>query len=1119
MNILKRIKIDFITIALKATSLVAIGAFLFNFLLWGQVQTQKRGHLQTQNPTRYKRCSLRLATSLRPLAFSEKEPDSTPGELQAPKTKGRSELIKRVNGILWRAALDASGGNVKSAADLLGIEKTSYYSNRKFVPDELNESWRKLLFKEGSQTELRVDIREAKKNILGMIYRAALDMTAENNLEAADLLKVSRTTIYNYREKIPAALSEEWQKVLFEEIIKERLIRAGANAFQTAVMDGVDIEVFYSSIFEYRTDVVGKPEYKPLPGVKEGLFFDKGRPVALDKFTGMLCRAALNTHHDNLTDAGGSLGVNRNTLSRYVKDGLPGGGRIPSTVNENFTELFFEGERLISIEQLKMILFRAALDAANQDEKEAGELLGVNKDTISRHKAEGLIPPRLSRKWKAALFETLAKPAPLDYEIAALIDWIQTKKIRHLSDARLKAKTHELRRAVLENGMTLNAILPEAFAVFREAAFREAAKRNKALLITTEQILTALAIHRGMAVEMLPGEGKTLAIAMAAYLNALTGKGVHIHTFNDYLAKRDGQNMGAIFDLLGLTTGVVVDSRSFIYGKEHNQRARWIRNLKARSKQDAYLCDVTYGEKDEFVFDYLRDNMIFDRSQQKQRENPPEITIVDEGDNALIDEASNPLIICLELNGLFEADYKKIYEFVDPGDPAVSPPVLVEGEDHEIREKEEDIIINPSARGKIEEFFYKIHRLRKMPYEMQSNMIRQALRAKLFYHSNQDYILKQGKVVIVDEFTGRLKTSHIWANHIQQFVETKEKVKISPNLVMSATITYQCYYRGMKRASGLSAVSGTIGADAKELMDVYGLSSIGIPLQHESLREDERPVVFEAMEVKNNIVESRIIEIHETGNPILVFVPNIEAVLYWRNRLSLKGIQCESIDGLNPQSEAGIIEAAGKVGKVTIATNAPGRGDHIEIEEGVEMMGGLCVVRTFENKNNRADLQQLGRTARRGKPGRTETYVSKEDELRKRFGNDEPQRNSEAYHRELRIKTFKFDEELSKNRDQYYGWRKEVLNSALDTDEKEQKLKAMDKLWSKLINELERVKYIGSFEGYRRALSEQFASLEYRVFYGEIGLGVLLKAAGSAPRLCTAIESEAESLEAVESAI
>ncbi|MBI4335274.1 MAG: hypothetical protein HY589_01315, partial [Candidatus Omnitrophica bacterium] len=1050
---------------------------------------------------------------LRPLALREKNGNSLPAGIRGVgaglngKANGKQDrlpLIDRVRAILYRAALKA-GGSKTRAAELLGVHINTFsrnyaaYTRSGCLPDDLSASWEAALFTNGTA----VDLREISDNITSMLCRAALDATGENISYAARLIGVARSTLVNYRRKgaIPDELDERWFKALFEEIIGEQFFSAGVNIFDTAAALGVDNGDLYEVLLEHRTDVVSAGVPKTAPEFQQDLFMRGGRPFIIDRFSGMLCRLALERTGGNKSEAAKLLNMSRSTFGRYVKSGI-----IPDTVDDNWKGLLLNGGIPLTIEEMTGILYRVALNARVGNEARAARLLGISRNTIRRYSSNNLIPSVLDAGWQDAFFKRkglIPAPKRLDYDIVGFIDWIGNAKIKWLSDDQLKTRTEGLRQA-LASGASLNGILPEAFAVFREAAFRSVGMRP-----TTEQVLAALGLHRGMAVEMLPGEGKTLSIAMAAYLNALTGRGAHIHTFNDFLAKRDGQDMGTVFAFLGLTTGVIVEGRSYAYFKGRHNPRTWMQNLSSKcTRREAYLCDITYGEKDEFVFDYLRDNLVLDPIERRQSKDPPSITIVDEGDSTLIDEGYEPLILSTEANGFLPATYAKIYVFATE--------VLHKRHDgkieydYEIDEQNEGIILSDAANGKIRELFAGIKEVKGLPFEERNNLIYQALKAKFFYHRDEDYVVRGKKIVIVDEFTGRFKRQHVWGNFIHQFVQAKEGVNITPNFLPSATITYQSYYRRMKALSKLAIISGTIGEDARELSDVYALSAVGIPLQQEFRRDDWGAVYCETEVEKNQKVIECVRDTNRRGNPILVFAPSIREARRLHDDLGRNGklldwlrqwgAHLNIMDGTDPDREAAVIKRAGHRYEITIATNAAGRGIHFELGAGVNNLepGGLIVIMTYRNKIRRIDSQQRRRTAIRGDNGGTRTFLSWEDEIFRRWGRDEPQERSEEYYRALRARTLDFDAELDKKREEYYRIREIVLSSELDAETKKEKLKAMDGVWRELLISVDTVRNIRAFkkdcfDRYREVCKKGFSSLIYRLLDSKsIGLRMLI---------------------------
>ncbi|BDU51061.1 preprotein translocase subunit SecA [Haliovirga abyssi] len=550
-----------------------------------------------------------------------------------------------------------------------------------------------------------------------------------------------------------------------------------------------------------------------------------------------------------------------------------------------------------------------------------------------------------------------------------------------LSDEQLKAKTVEFREK-LANGETLDDILAEAFAVVREAGKRVLGMRHYDV-----QMVGGIVLHEGKIAEMKTGEGKTLVATLPVYLNALTGKGVHLVTVNDYLAKRDKEWMGKIYEFLGLKVGVILN------GLENDER------------KEAYDSDITYGTNNEFGFDYLRDNMTTDKGQKVQRE--LNYAIVDEVDSILIDEARTPLII----SGAAEETTKWYKIFAD-----ISIQVI-KGTDYEVDEKAHSTLLTDVGIKKVEKIL-KIDNLYSPENVELTHYLNQALRAKELFKRDKDYIVKDGEVVIVDEFTGRLMSGRRYSEGLHQAIEAKEGVDIAGENQTLATITLQNYFRMYTKLSGMT---GTAETEAGEFMHIYKLPIIIMPTNKPIARKDNPDLVFKTKREKIDAIVNRIIELYKKGQPTLVGTASIDSSEELSAVLKAKKIPHSVLNAKHHEKEAEIVAQAGRYGAVTIATNMAGRGTDIvlggnpefmaklEAEEGTEeyekllkkheehcsiekekvlAAGGLFILGTERHESRRIDNQLRGRSGRQGDPGATEFYLSLEDELMRLFGSD-----------------------------------------------------------------------------------------------------------------------------------
>ena len=517
-----------------------------------------------------------------------------------------------------------------------------------------------------------------------------------------------------------------------------------------------------------------------------------------------------------------------------------------------------------------------------------------------------------------------------------------------LSDANLVAKTDEFKRR-LQKGETLDDILPEAFAVCREASKRVLGMRHFDV-----QMLGGICLHRGNIAEMRTGEGKTLVATLAVYLNALSGKGVHVVTVNDYLATRDSEQMGRLYNFLGLSTGLIVA------------------NLDYNQRKEAYAADVTYGTNNEFGFDYLRDNMVSDVSQMVQR--PLNYAIVDEVDSILIDEARTPLIISGP--GSRSTDnYYKLAQVV---------PHLVKDEDYTIDEKQKTIAPTDSGITKVEKML-GIENLYDADNIELNHLLGASLRAYAMMHRDTDYVVKDGEVVIVDEFTGRLMFGRRYSDGLHQAIEAKEGLKVERESQTLASITFQNYFRMYEKLSGMT---GTAKTEEKEFNDIYGLEVIPIPPNRPLIRVDLPDLIFKSKAAKYRAVVRNAVERHQTGQPILIGTTSITQSEELSDMLLRAGIPHKVLNAKHHEQEAEIVANAGQMGMVTIATNMAGRGTDITLGEGVPELGGLAILGTERHESRRIDNQLRGRSGRQGDPGSSQFFLSLEDDLMRIFGAD-----------------------------------------------------------------------------------------------------------------------------------
>ena len=534
--------------------------------------------------------------------------------------------------------------------------------------------------------------------------------------------------------------------------------------------------------------------------------------------------------------------------------------------------------------------------------------------------------------------------------IISTVDKIEEldSKMTSLSDEELKAKTEEFKTR-LNNGETLEDILPEAFAVVREASWRVLSMKHFRV-----QLIGGIVLHQGRITEMKTGEGKTLVATLPSYLNALTGNGVHIITVNDYLAKRDRDEMGKIHEFLGISVGVIVH------------------DLDQTQRQEAYNSDITYGTNNEFGFDYLRDNMVVYKEERVQRK--LNFVIVDEVDSILIDEARTPLIISGE--GEKSTDFYKVADYFAKG--------LVKEEDYTIDEKSSSVILSDVGIDKAEKFFHLENYADAANMSIQHHVV-QALKSNYIMKKDKDYMEKNGEVIIVDEFTGRLMEGRRYSDGLHQAIEAKEGVKIEKESKTLASITFQNYFRMYNKLSGMT---GTALTEENEFREIYGLDVIVIPTNMPLTRLDNADLVFKTVKGKYKAIVDEIVETYKIKQPVLVGTVSIEKSELLSEMLKRRGIPHQVLNAKYHEREADIVSHAGSLAMVTIATNMAGRGTDIKLEEGVVEAGGLRIIGTERHESRRIDNQLRGRAGRQGDVGSSRFYISLEDDLMRIFGSE-----------------------------------------------------------------------------------------------------------------------------------
>lgn len=611
------------------------------------------------------------------------------------------------------------------------------------------------------------------------------------------------------------------------------------------------------------------------------------------------------------------------------------------------------------------------------------------------------------------------------------------EKYKKMSDKELKAQTEKLKKRLEKKGTTLDDILPEAFAVAREASSRVVEMRPFDV-----QVMGGMVLHDGNVAELKTGEGKTLMAVLPSYLNALSGKGVHIVTVNDYLAQRDAGWMGSIHDFLGLKVGVIINEASFLYDNDYNNEAHddpRMRKLRPVSRKEAYQADIVYGTNNEFGFDYLRDNMVSEADLLRQRE--LNFAIVDEVDSILIDEARTPLIISAPA----AENPDSYYQF------AKIAAKLTE-DDYILEEKRRAVSLSDKGVEKVQKML-GIKNLYTPDYVRSIYHMDQALRAQTLFKRDKDYVVtNEGEVIIVDEHTGRLKQGNRYNEGLHQAIEAKEGVPVLQESRTLATISFQNYFRLYDKLSGMT---GTAFTEAEEFQQIYSLDVVVVPPNKPVSRVDHADLIFKTEKAKLKAVTEAIKDYHKEGRPVLVGSGSIsknELIAGW---LDKAGIKYEMLNAKNNEREAAIIEKAGEKGAITLATNIAGRGTDIKLGKGVKELGGLVVIGSERHESRRIDNQLRGRGGRQGDPGDSQFYVSTEDDLMRifqgdriaalmdRLGVDEntpiqnravsktleaAQKRVEGYNFDMRKQVVQYDNVINRHRKVVYTMRRKILD-------------------------------------------------------------------------------------------
>jgi preprotein translocase subunit SecA len=610
-------------------------------------------------------------------------------------------------------------------------------------------------------------------------------------------------------------------------------------------------------------------------------------------------------------------------------------------------------------------------------------------------------------------------------------------KYKKMSDKKLQEQTDVLKKRLKKE--SLDTILPDAFAVVREAAERSLGMRHFDV-----QLIGGMVLHEGNVAEMKTGEGKTLVATAPVYLNALTGKGVHVVTVNEYLAQRDAGWMAQVYHFLGLKVGVIVADHSYIYDpnfENQDHADERMRHLKPASRREAYEADVLYGTNNEFGFDYLRDNMVRETDQLRQRE--LHFAIVDEVDSILIDEARTPLIISAPsvTSGSSYAQFSKVTR-------------QLEKEKHyETDEKRKTVILTDAGVDKVQKILgvsnlYATENIRTIYH------LEQALRAQALFHRDKDYVVtNDGEIVIVDEFTGRLLAGRRYNEGLHQAIEAKEGVEVQQESMTLATISFQNYFRLYEKLSGMT---GTATTESEEFHQIYKLDVVEVPSNRKLARTDRPDRIYKTEKGKFKAIVKEIQLLHTKGQPVLIGTVSIEKNEALGKLLDKASIPHEVLNAKNNEKEAAIVERAGNKGAVTLATNIAGRGTDIVLGEGVKELGGLFVLGSERHESRRIDNQLRGRAGRQGDPGVTQFFVSTEDDLMRIFGGERiaslmarlkveeetpienrlisrslegAQKKVEGFHFDQRKNVVQYDDVMNRHRKAVYAMRREILHS------------------------------------------------------------------------------------------
>jgi len=611
-----------------------------------------------------------------------------------------------------------------------------------------------------------------------------------------------------------------------------------------------------------------------------------------------------------------------------------------------------------------------------------------------------------------------------------------TDKYTAMSKKDLQAQTEILKKRLNKKGTKLDDLLPDAFALVREASTRVLKMRHFDV-----QLIGAMVLNEGDVAEMKTGEGKTLVATLAVYLNALEGKGVHVVTVNDYLAQRDAGWMGELYDFLGMSTGVIINDASFLYDKDYDNDAHTdprMRKLRPSTRKEAYAADVTYGTNNEFGFDYLRDNMVNEVDLLRQRE--LHFAIVDEVDSILIDEARTPLIISAPAadNPDSYIQFSKIA-------------AKLNSNDYVLDEKRRQVSLTDEGVEKVQRML-GIKNLYSPEYVRSVYHMDQALRAQTIFKRDKDYVVtKDGEVIIVDEHTGRLMQGRRYSEGLHQAIEAKENVQVREESMTLATISFQNYFRLYKKLSGMT---GTAFTEAEEFQQIYSLDVVQVPPNKKVVRDDREDLVYRTEKAKINAIVEAIKTFHEEGRPVLIGSGSIAKNELIAGFLDKSNVPYEILNAKNNEHEAAIIEKAGERGAVTLATNIAGRGTDIKLTDETRKLGGLVVIGSERHESRRIDNQLRGRGGRQGDPGVTQFFISTEDDLMRIFQGDRinailqrvgfddsmalshrsisktveaAQKRVEGYHYDTRRQVVQYDNVINRHRRVVYMMRRKIL--------------------------------------------------------------------------------------------